>query len=149
VAGSEPDAAWLPLGAVSRPRVGASLLAVAAALGVLAGGCGGEVKAGSAAALARRAVKTRPTPTASCVPEPLAHAPLPQEASVCRAGPLILALGDDLAQHPRGWPVPRVSGSDAIAVLADARPTMLSVDRAGRVSPAVVRQEALPNRDSI
>ncbi|MFZ1994964.1 MAG: hypothetical protein WAU75_12700 [Solirubrobacteraceae bacterium] len=49
-----------------------------------------------------------------------------------RAGSLILAVGDDLAQHPGEWPGHRTSGSEAIAVLAGSRPTVLSVDGASR-----------------
>jgi hypothetical protein len=66
------------------------------------------------------------------VKQPVAPAPLPQEIGVYRAGPLILAAGDDLAQHPQEWPGRRTSGRTAIAVLAGGRPTMLSVDLASR-----------------
>jgi hypothetical protein len=122
----------MPAGADSRRTRSASLIAVAAALGVLTSGCGGAVKAAGAAVPGRLADGARPAPTASCVREPLAHAPLPQEIGVYRAGPLILAVGDDLAQHPAQWPGRRVSGSEAIAVLAGSRPTVLSVDRTSR-----------------
>ena len=71
-------------------------------------------------------------PTASCLAEPLAQAPLAQEVGVFRAGSLILAVGEDLAQLP-GERVGRgTSGSEAIAVLTGGRPTVLSVDGASR-----------------
>jgi len=74
-----------------------------------------------------------PIPTASCVAVPkLAAAPLPGELGVYRAGPLILAAGDDLAQHPAEWAGRRTSGSEAIAVLTGSQPVLLSVDRASR-----------------
>jgi len=75
----------------------------------------------------------RSIPTASCVAVPnLAAAPLPGELGVYRAGPLILAAGDDLAQHPEEWAGRRTSGSEAIAVLTGSQPAVLSVDPASR-----------------
>jgi hypothetical protein len=111
----------------------ASLLVIpAVVLGVLAGGCGGTPRAPEAAAAARAATLSPSTPTASCVKQPVAPAPLPQEIGVYRAGPLILAAGDDLAQHPEEWRGRRTSGSTAIAVLIGGRPAVLSVDRSSR-----------------
>ncbi len=49
-----------------------------------------------------------------------------------RAGPLTLAVGEDLAQHPDEWPGRRTSGSEAIVVLTGSRPVVLSVDGASR-----------------
>jgi hypothetical protein len=51
---------------------------------------------------------------------------------VYRAGPLVLAIGDDLAQHPAERPGRRTSGSEAITVLTGRQPVALSVDRASR-----------------
>lgn len=75
---------------------------------------------------------SRSIPTAGCVVEPLARAPLPQEVGVYRAGPLILAVGDDLGQHPAEWAGRQTSGSEAIAVLTGSKPAVLSVDGASR-----------------
>jgi hypothetical protein len=122
----------MPAGAGSRRTRSTSLIAAAAVLGVLTSGCDATVKAAGAAAPGPLADGTPPAPTAGCVREPLAHAPLRQEIGVYRAGPLTLAVGDDLAQHPAWWPRRRVSGSEAIAVLAGGRPTVLSVDRSSR-----------------
>lgn len=49
-----------------------------------------------------------------------------------RAGPLTLAAGEDLAQHPEEWVGRRTSGSEAIVVLTGGRLAVLSVDRASR-----------------
>ncbi|MGH2892697.1 MAG: hypothetical protein ACRDPM_05435 [Solirubrobacteraceae bacterium] len=68
----------------------------------------------------------------SCAREPLAPAPLPQEVGVYRAGPLILAVGSDLAQDPEEWPGRRTSGSETIAVLTGRDPVVVSVDAASR-----------------
>lgn len=74
-----------------------------------------------------------PIPTASCVVvAKLAAAPLPGELGVYRAGPLTLAAGDDLAQHPAEWAGRRTSGSEAIAVLTGNGPVVVSVDRVSR-----------------
>jgi hypothetical protein len=88
-------------------------------------GCGGA--RGSPQQRASRSI-----PIAGCVAEPLAPAPLPQEVGVYRAGPLILAVGDDLAQHPEEWAGRQTSGSKAIAVLTSSQSAVLSVDRASR-----------------
>jgi hypothetical protein len=81
----------------------------------------------------RSSGRARPAiPTASCVAEPLSPAPVPQEVGVYRAGPLTLAAGDDLAQHPAEWAGRRTSGSEAIVVLKGSRPAVLTVDRASR-----------------
>lgn len=86
---------------------------------------------GSARRLPQHA--SRSIPSASCVAVPnLAAAPLPGELGVYRAGPLILAAGDDLAQHPAEWAGRRTSGSEAIAVLTGSQPAVLSVDPASR-----------------
>jgi hypothetical protein len=96
------------------------------ALGLLAvAGCGTAARR-----LSGRASQS--LPTASCVAEPLAHAPLPGELGVYRAGPLTLAAGDDFAQHPEEWAGRRTSGSEAIVVLTGGRTVVLSVDRASR-----------------
>lgn len=95
------------------------------ALALPAAGCGSTGRGPAAPA--------DPTiPTASCVAEPLAPAPLPQEVGVYRAGPLILAAGDDLAQNPQEGPGHRTSGSDAIVVLSGDRPVVLSTDPGSR-----------------
>lgn len=49
-----------------------------------------------------------------------------------RAGPLVLAAGDDLAQHPQEWPGRRTSGINAIAALTGSSSAVLSVDPASR-----------------
>lgn len=111
----------------------ASLLAISAAvLSALVGGCGGSSRVPGVAAVVRTADSSPPVRTASCVREPLARAPLPQEIGVYRAGPLILAVGDDLAQHSEEWRGRRTSGSTAIVVLTGGRPAVLSVDRSSR-----------------
>jgi hypothetical protein len=51
---------------------------------------------------------------------------------VYRAGPLTLAVGVDLAQHPQEWAGRRTSGSEAIVVLTGGRSAVLSVDRGSR-----------------
>jgi hypothetical protein len=51
---------------------------------------------------------------------------------VYRAGSLVLAVGDDLAQHPAERAGRRTSGSEAIAVLIGRQPAVLSVDGALR-----------------
>jgi hypothetical protein len=51
---------------------------------------------------------------------------------VYRAGPLILAVGDDLAQHPQEWPGRLTSGSEAIVTLNGGHSVVLSVDPASR-----------------
>jgi hypothetical protein len=99
-------------------------VAVLCALGLVAG-CG----AGARRLPGRRGLSL---PTASCVAEPLASAPFPQEVGVYRAGPLTLAVGVDLAQHPEEWAGRRTSGSEAILVLTGGRSTVLSVDRGSR-----------------
>ncbi|MGH2875276.1 MAG: hypothetical protein ACRDNJ_10180 [Solirubrobacteraceae bacterium] len=68
----------------------------------------------------------------SCAREPLAPAPLPQEAGIYHAGPLTLAVGSDLAQHPEEWLGRYTSGSETIAVLTGSRPVVVSVDSASR-----------------
>jgi hypothetical protein len=75
---------------------------------------------------------SRSIPTAGCVTEPLALAPLPGEVGVYRAGPLTLAVGDDSAQHPGERGGRRMSGSEAIAVLTGSHPAVLSVDPTSR-----------------
>ncbi len=108
------------------PRRALTVAAVVWVLALLAvAGCG----------TARRSAKHAGAsiPTAGCVaPGPLAPAPLPGEVGVYRAGPLILAVGDDLAQHPEEWAGRRTSGSEAIAVLTGNRAAVLSVDGASR-----------------
>lgn len=111
---------------------GASLIAVAAAVSVLTSGCGTALTGTRAPSRHKVPAQVLPTPIASCVKQPLAPAPLAQEVGVYRAGPLMLAAGDDLAQHPAEWPGRRTSGSQAIAVLTGGRPTVLSVDRASQ-----------------
>lgn len=88
--------------------------------------------AGCSARTRRPGQASQSLPAASCVPEPLARAPLPQEVGVYRAGPLTLVNGDDLAQHPEEWAGRRTSGSKAIVVLTGSRPAVLSVDRGSR-----------------
>jgi hypothetical protein len=61
-------------------------------------------------------------------PAELAHAPLPQETGVYRAGPLVLAIGEDLAQLPAS-DLAEPIGSDAIAVVSGQQPVRLTVDR--------------------
>ena len=99
------------------------VLGALALLGVA--GCGGAAQPSSGQA-------SLSLPTASCVAEPLAGAPRPGEVGVYRAGPLTLAVGEDLAQHPEEWSGRRTSGSEAIVVLSGSRPAVLSVDRASR-----------------
>ncbi len=108
------------------PRLARHVTPVACALTLLSvAGCG------AARRLSRPA--SRSIPTAGCVaPGPVAPAPLPGEVGVYRAGPLILAAGDDLAQHPQEWAGRRTSGSEAIAVLRGSQSVVLSVDRASR-----------------
>ena len=65
---------------------------------------------------------------APCAQPPgLAAAPLPQEQGVYRAGPVTLAIGEDLAQQPR-----RPSGSDAIVVVEGGGAATLRVESASR-----------------
>ena len=71
-------------------------------------------------------------PTASCASEPLARAPLAQEAGVYRAGPLSLTVGTDLAQHPQERPDDGTAGSEAIVALGSAHDAILSVDPVSR-----------------
>jgi hypothetical protein len=62
-------------------------------------------------------------PVAPCAqPRDLAAAPLPQEQGVYRAGPLTLAVGEDLAQMPPGR-----SGSDAIVLVRGERAVTMTV----------------------
>lgn len=75
--------------------------------------------------------------TASCKqPRSLAKAPLPQEVGVYRAGPLLLATGQDLAQLPDSR-LSHWSASDAIVVVTGSRPVTLSVDLAAPVDLAL------------
>lgn len=69
----------------------------------------------------------RPVATAACgVESRLARAPLPGESGVYRAGPVTLAVDEDLAQrHFR--PGTRPFGSEAIARVTGARPVTLRV----------------------
>jgi len=110
----------------------ASLMAVAAAVSVLTSACATLDGARAPSRHEAAAARAQPTPTASCINQPVAPAPLSEEVGVYRAGPLTLAAGDDLAQHPAEWPGRRTSGSQAIAVLAGGRPMVLSVDRSSR-----------------
>jgi hypothetical protein len=118
----------MPPGAGSRP-IRSSLIAVLATASAVLAGCAGAHR-DAPPALSYAA--DRPVPDASCAPEPLAHAPLAQEVGVYRAGPLILAVGEDLAQHPQQRPGRWTSGSEAIAVLNSAHNVVLSVDPAWR-----------------
>jgi hypothetical protein len=107
----------------------AGLIVSLALAGALAASCAGPP--------ASRAGATRPAahtsiPTMSCVHQPVAHAPLPQEVGVYHAGPLVLAVGQDLAQHPDESPWRRTSGSEAIAVLTGSQAVILSVDPRSR-----------------
>jgi hypothetical protein len=71
--------------------------------------------------------------TASCrQPRGLARVPLPQETGIYRAGPLLLAASEDLAQLPDRQ-IRHGFGSDAIAVVSGRRSVVLSVDRAAPV----------------
>lgn len=99
------------------------VLGALALLGVA--GCGGAARPLSGQA-------SRSLPTAGCVAEPLAGAPRPGEVGVYRAGPLTLAVGEDLAQHPEERSGRRTSGSEAIVVLTAGRSAVLSVDGASR-----------------
>lgn len=102
-----------------------AVIAVVSMLALIMTGCA------ATASLPRRGGES--IPTASCVaPRQLAPAPLPGELGVYRAGPLILAVGDDLAQHPEEWAGRRTSGSEVIAVLSGSRPVVLKVDHASR-----------------
>jgi hypothetical protein len=56
-------------------------------------------------------------------PPRLAAAPLRQEQGVYRAGPLVLAVGEDLAQQPASK-----TGTDAIAVVRGSRPVTVAVE---------------------
>ena len=74
---------------------------------------------------------TRPDPSdaitnASCRDEPLARAPLPGETGVYRAGPLILSVGEDLAQIPRRQ-LARPQGSEAIALVSGNQPVTVRI----------------------
>jgi hypothetical protein len=97
-----------------------SRLAIPALLVVAFAGCGGG---GHRAPAVREPVAAVPCGH----PADLAHAPLPQETGVYRAGPLVLAIGEDLAQLPASdLAVP--TGSDAIAVVSGQKPVRLTVD---------------------
>jgi hypothetical protein len=92
---------------------------VAGAAAALSGG-GGHV------APARAGVAPAAIARAPCAQPDLAHAPLPQEAGIYRAGPLLLAIGEDLAQLPAAQ-LAGGSGSDVIAVVSGGRAVTVSV----------------------
>jgi hypothetical protein len=97
-----------------------SRLAIPALLAVVLAACGG----GGHHALA----VPEPVADVPCGhPADLAHAPLPQETGVYRAGPLVLAIGEDLAQLPAS-DLAAPTGSDAIAVVSGQKPVRLTVD---------------------
>lgn len=61
---------------------------------------------------------------AACGQHGLVAAPLPGQEGVYRAGPLTLAIGEDLAQTSRG----AARGSEAIAVVSGMRPVTATVE---------------------
>jgi len=71
------------------------VLGALALLGVAS--CGGAARPLSGQ---RQPVASRPL---AASPKPLAGAPRPAEVGVYRAGPLTLAVGEDLAEHPEEW----------------------------------------------
>ena len=97
-----------------------SRLAIPALLAVVLAACGGGGHHAPAV--------PEPVADVPCEhPADLAHAPLPQETGVYRAGPLVLAIGEDLAQLPASdLAVP--TGSDAIAVVSGQKPVRLTVN---------------------
>lgn len=114
VPGTSPRA-WAVVAGVQRLR-----LAILALLAVVLGACGGGGHDAPAV----------PEPVADVPcghPAELAHAPLPQEIGVYRAGPLVLAIGEDLAQLPAS-DLAGPTGSDAIAVVSGQKPVRLTVD---------------------
>ncbi len=112
--GTSPGA-WAVVADVQRSR-----LAIPAMLAVVLAACGGGGHHAPAV----------PEPVADVPcghPADLAQAPLPRETGVYRAGPLVLAIGEDLAQLPApDLAVP--TGSDAIAVVSGQKPVRLTVD---------------------
>jgi hypothetical protein len=120
--GTSPGA-WAVVTDVHRSR-----LALPALLAVVLAACGGG---------GRHAPAVPELADVPCGhPADLAHAPLPQETGVYRAGPLVLAIGEDLAQLPASdLAVP--TGSDAIAVVSGQKPVRLTVD------PSSVRRFSL------
>ncbi len=97
-----------------------SRLAVPVLLAVVLAACGG----GEHHALA----VPEPMADVPCGhPADLVHAPLPQETGVYRAGPLVLAIGEDLAQLSAS-DLAAPTGSDAIAVVSGRQPVRLTVD---------------------
>ena len=97
-----------------------SRLAIPALLAVVLAACGGGGHHAPAV--------PEPVADVPCEhPADLAHAPLPQETGVYRAGPLVLAIGEDLAQLPASdLAVP--TGSDAIAAVSGQKPVRLTVN---------------------
>lgn len=99
----------------------------AVSLACVLGGCGGAAHGADVA-------------VAPCAqPRGLAAAPLPQEQGVYQAGPVTLAIGEDLVQQPAA-----PSGSDVIAVIRGRRPVTLTVEPASRGRFAIQFERGQP-----